>query len=376
VNKINVPHHIDLIIGLEKYYIEESWEPIKISIPRPEGFKVIEEISFKPADQWVGESHGKYSVYLLIKRGIDHFTTISEIEKILKRKVHYIGIKDTNAITKQLIYTEGDPLISSYETENFSIKFLGYTSHKLNHTGNIFEIQLETKNTDELSHRLNKISNIKYLFAYIGYQRFGTRRPVTHVIGKQLLLRDWCKAVEWLIGHPFPSEAEIIREARSLFERGKYEEALSLFPNKFRDEKSVLKELIKGKSCFEALKQMKTPIKFFLEAYQSYLYNKYLSRIADKLRGRESDNPVIVIPSDLKTTDQSLKEIIYEEGIDGYSFNINDLKIKLNDLKRNAFTIVRNIKVDDKKILFSLERGMYATILLREISRGDPREFT
>jgi tRNA pseudouridine13 synthase len=83
-----------------------------------------------------------------------------------------------------------------------------------------------------------------------------------------------------------------------------------------------------------------------------------------------------VVPSDLKTTDQSLKEIIYEEGIDGYSFNINDLKIKLNDLKRNAFTIVRNIKVDDKKILFSLERGMYATILLREISRGDPREFT
>jgi tRNA pseudouridine synthase D (TruD). len=39
---------------------------------------------------------------------------------------------------------------------------------------------------------------------------------------------------------------------------------------------------------------------------------------------------------------------------------------------------IRNLKINEetRTISFVLDRGMYATVLLREILRGDPRKFT
>ena len=364
-------------MGLERYYINEDWEPLNVSIPRPQGFKVTEEISFKPVTEWRGKDKGKYAVYLLRKSGIDHFTAIDEITKIAGRKPKYIGIKDTNAITEQIIYFEGKPNIDTYKNEKFEIEFLGFSDEKFNHTGNVFEIELISDNEKELERRLNTISNVKYLFAYVGYQRFGTKRPNTHLVGKYLLLKDWCEAINWLVGRPFESENEIIKEARIAYEKGDYEKALQIFPKKFRDEREVLKALIRGEDCLSALKKIKTPLRFFVEAYQSYLFNKYLSLMADSLRGREGDEVFLTIPRRFDNSlDPVIKQIAIEEGILGYSFHIPEIKVSLTDFKRQAFMRLRNVKVKNKKISFSLDRGMYATLVIREISRSDPRSFT
>ncbi|TRM96389.1 pseudouridine synthase, partial [Sulfolobus sp. E1] len=58
-----------------------------------------------------------------------------------------------------------------------------------------------------------------------------------------------------------------------------------------------------------------------------------------------------------------------------------EFKISLKDLVRKAFMKIRNIKIEKVSdnsitISFSIDRGMYATVLLREIIRGDPRKFT
>jgi len=359
---------------MEKYFIEENWEPLNITIPRPEGFRVSEEISYKLASEWKGKRQGKYAVYLLRKKGIDHFTVINKIQKILRSKVTYIGIKDTNAITEQLIYTTNQNIIEKYEEENFSIYFLGFSDEKFNHTGNIFEIELITNNEEELERRVKKISEIGYLPAFIGYQRFGTRRPITHLIGKMLVLREWNKAIDFLLGYPFEGESEIVKKARNAYMKGDYKEALELFPKKFKDERIVLKSLLKNEDPLSILKKLQTPLNFFVEAYQSYLFNKYLSRIIDPKKVNK--DLIIQILETYEKCDTICSEIFKEEGILNASFKIKELKIKMGSLNRKAYMEIRGLKMKDKKISFALDRGMYATVVIREITRADPRTFT
>ncbi|BFH73230.1 tRNA pseudouridine(13) synthase TruD [Sulfurisphaera javensis] len=360
---------------MEKYFISEDWKPLNVTIPRPLGFRVIEEISYKPASEWKGESKGRYAVYLLKKQGIDHFNVINEISKILHSKVHYIGIKDTNAITEQIIYTENTKkIVDKIENEKYSLYFLGYSDSKFNHTGNIFEIELQTDDYEELERRIKKLSQIKYLPAYVGYQRFGTRRPITHVIGKMLVLRDWKNALDFLIGYPFEGESEILKKARSEYMKGNYKEALELFPKKFKDERIALKLLLKNENYLNILKSLQTPLSFFVEAYQSYLFNKYLSRIMDPKNVDE--NLMIEIPTSYSKCDEICKEIFREEGIVNADFKVKELKINVRSMVRKAYTRVRNFDFKNKKISFALDRGIYATIVIREIARDDPRLFT
>jgi len=360
---------------MEKYFIEEDWERLSVSIPRPDGFKVSEEISHRPASEWKGEQQGKYAVYLLRKKGIDHFTVINKIEKILHSKVSYIGIKDTNAITEQLIYTVNNGnIVEKYEEENFSINFMGFSNTKFDHTGNIFDIELIANNDEELKKRVDKVLEIKYLPAFIGYQRFGTRRPITHLIGKMIVLRDWKGAIDFLIGHPFESESEIVKRARKAYMKGDYKEALELFPKKFRDERIALKFILKNEEPLSILKKLQTPLSFFVEAYQSYLFNKYLSRIIDPKK--VESNLTLQIPDSYDRCDSLCSDIFKEEGIVNSSFRIKELKINIRSLVRRAYMETRNLKMNNKKISFALDRGMYATIVIREITRADPRTFT
>lgn len=360
---------------MERYFLEEAWEPLNVSIPRPDGFKVIEEISYKPASEWKGLNHGKYAVYLLRKQGIDHFSVISELSRILHTKVYYIGIKDANAITEQIVYTSNTKnIIEKIEKEKYSLHFLGFSDSKFDHTGNIFEIQLETEKNEELEKRIKKISFVRYLPAFISYQRFGTRRPITHIIGKMLVLKEWKSAVDFLVGYPFESESDVVKKARSEYMKGNYEEALKLFPKRFKDEIIAIKFLLKGRTYVDILKNLQTPLSFFVEAYQSYLFNKYLSRIIDP--NKIDENLIVQIHNSYDKCDDLCKEIFKEEGIIGASFKIKELKINVNTLTRKAYTLIRNINYKDKKISFALDRGMYATNVIREIVRSDPRTFT
>ncbi|AAK40520.1 tRNA pseudouridine(13) synthase TruD [Saccharolobus solfataricus] len=375
------PHEIDIALGMEKYYYED-WNELDGTIERPNGFKVIEEIDFKPAQDWKGETKGKYAVFLLTKWGIDHFSAISEVQKVLHSKVNYIGIKDANAITSQLVYiplNEKQELIEKYQSRSFILKFLGFSSKKLNHTGNIFEISLSISDFDIVIERIEQIKKNPYLPAFIGYQRFGTRRPITHLIGKYLLRRDWEKAFYLILTYPFLSESKETIDIRKLIMEGDFKEAVRSIPSKFKQEKLLLKNYMRFNSYYLALKSSFIPISLYLDAYQSYLFNLYLSRKLDEYKNlNDKVNLLIRIPIYFNNCDDVCKEIYLDEGIERNFFKLQEFKISLRDLVRKAFMNIRDLKVNEetKTISFVLERGMYATILLREILRGDPRKFT
>ncbi len=372
---------------MERYY-HDNWSELNGNITRPDGFLVTEEIDYKPATEWKGEKTGKYAVYLLNKKSVDHFSVINELQKILKNKIKYLGIKDANAITSQLIYIEisnkkdNIELIREYNTENFSIKFLGITSQKLNHTGNIFKITINTNNTNEMKERIQEISKDPFLPAFIGYQRFGSRRPITHVVGKFLLKRDWKNAFYSIVSYPFLSESEEMRQFRRLILENRFDEALNRLSVKFKQERILMKNYIKFRNYYLALKNSLIPISLYLDAYQSYLFNIYLSRKLDELKKyNDKEKLYIRLPIYYNDCDETCKEIYLIEGIEKDFFKLKEFKISLKDLVRKAFMKIRNIKIEEESdnsitISFSIERGMYATILLREIIRGDPRKFT
>ena len=358
---------------MERYYVEEPWSPINATIKRPEGFVVYEEVDWKPCTEFRGESAGRYAAYLLEKKGVDHFTAVSKVQSLLKRKVNYAGIKDANAVTFQIIYvdTSGkEPEIKEWEGNGLRLKFLGFIKGKYNHTGNVFEITLDISDeyADELRRRVARIVDLGKLPAFIGYQRFGTRRPTTHVVGKMLVLREWCNAVDFILGRPFPTEGEQAREFRTLYDQGKYEEALEKIPKKFYQEKAVLKALLRTGNCFTALKASRIPLSFYVEAFQSYLFNRCLS----ETMGEEGE--FLEVPARFEASSGVCRDVMVSEGV--HDLNVRELNIKIGTLKRKKFMEVRSLKIKDKTLTFALDRGMYATIVLRELLRSDPLLFT
>lgn len=360
---------LDLAIGIE--FKVHRWASIRAEIPRPDGFRVTEEIDGKPCTAWRGSESGKYAVYLLRKRGMEHNAVMSRLASILGEKPRYLGIKDTNAVTEQLIYVTRKSK-DFHREESFSIEFMGFTSTKLNHTGNIFSIKLETGDKEELKRRVNTIKGEGVLPAFIGYQRFGTRRPITHLVGKALTQRDWCKAVDFILGYPFVWENENIRLFREEYMKGEVkEELLRKIPSQGRN---IYLELRKTEDCLSALRKSRVKLSFYVEAYQSYLFNRVLSRKLRYSTVHERDE--ITIPTDPKQCDAECLEVFEVEGIQRGSFHIEELGISLRPVKRNAFMNVRGLHFDGEFVTFSLERGMYATVVLSEILNADPKEFT
>ncbi len=213
--------------------------------------------------------------------------------------------------------------------------------------------------------------------AFFGYQRFGSKRPVTHIIGKFLLLGDWCQAIDFIIGYPYSYEHENTKRARSLFLSGDLKESMKEFPDNFTQEKNLIKNLLKFNNCYQALKNSLIPIRFYLEAYQSYLFNRILSRELEYIKPDEYPYKILKVPVNRSSCEDDIcRDIFDEEGLNSLDLTNKVIKVKLNSLVRKAFMQVYDLNLKNNTLEFTLDRGMYATIVLRELIRGDPRMFT
>ncbi|BCU68526.1 tRNA pseudouridine synthase D [Sulfolobales archaeon HS-7] len=357
-------------------YKKYDWKPADVSIPRPEGFIVEEIVDNVPVSRWLGESEGKYAVFLLKKRGIDHFSVIRSIQSSLKIRLNYLGMKDANAETYQLVYTDASlietkkPIILSNEKTELELK--GFTNARLNHTGNLFRITLVG---EDIALRVKEVRLDPYLPAFYGYQRFGSRRPNTHIIGYFLIKRDWCDAMYAILGRPFVGESKESIRFRNLIDRGKYEEALINCPAYLNQERVILKNFIHTYSCYSAIKSSIIPLKFYVEAYQSYLMNRLISYHLQE-RKVEDLNTVLTLPTNFYDCDDLCKQIYIDEGIEKNSFNISEIKVRVNKVERKLLMRINEINITNNVLTFWLERGMYATVVLRELIGGDPRRFT
>ncbi|MFB6154932.1 MAG: tRNA pseudouridine(13) synthase TruD [Haloferacaceae archaeon] len=137
---------------------------------------------------------------------------------------------------------------------------------------------------------------------YFGHQRFGSRRPVTHAVGLAVVRGEWREAVLTYVGNPAETEPEETQAARRAVDEQAasddpdWRAALDEMPYYLRYERSMLHRLAEDgaetpEDFRHALEAVPTNLqRMFVNAAQSYAFNRILSE--RMRRGLPFDRPV------------------------------------------------------------------------------------
>lgn len=387
---------LDAQIGISVYSTDFVGIGGKIKIS-PEDFKVSEVISDKTLGQI--KEKGDYAVYELTKKNIDTNHAISDIFRRKGIRLKALGLKDSFAVTKQFLCANNKGhAIDNYSSTKYSLKKLGFVNKPLtkkNMIGNHFKIKIVGgKDNAQEFHEQNKILN------FYGYQRFGSKRPVTHLIGKALLQRNFEKAIELILSFTSPYDSKENNEIREkLRDSANYAKYLDQIPPQMDIEKIVLKEMI-GSEDFQ-LSVKKIPLslrRFYIQAYQSYLFNCTLSssfeggeslfesqegdvcfdskdKLGKYIKGADQRLSVPFVGySYYKKTrfDYYISKILEQEEISPKDFFIKEMQEISNEGGfRQATVTCSNYSAHHDTVEFTLSRGSFATIVLREIMKPE-----
>jgi tRNA pseudouridine13 synthase len=309
----------------------------------------------------------KFLHFTLVKRDLTTQRAVALVAKALrisKHRLSYAGIKDRVAITGQRVSIEkGDHnQLRTLSSKVLSVKDYSYTEERTypgHLIGNRFTVTIKDipKKKDEIQFSLRRFEERSKngIRNYFGEQRFGSRQN-NHTIGKHILKDEYREAVEvFLFGNPLEGETwrEFVRD-----NWGKWQDALRVFPNEFRFERSIIQGLKNGRSFRKVLKQL-TIFKLFVHSYQSYVFNRLLE---------ETENVPETLPLIGKDTvvDENIAKILEEDGVRAEYFSFKGTS-------RKSVFVPKDFKVlavDDSvcKIRFSLPKGTYATVLLNELN--------
>ncbi|MEM3458023.1 MAG: tRNA pseudouridine(13) synthase TruD [Candidatus Bathyarchaeia archaeon] len=444
---------VEKLIGIEVYatassgiggVIRQSVEDFVVKEVLVDGSKAEVNPTLGCQPLGVSSTKDRYLLCVMIKRNWDTFQAIRMIAEqmgISTRQIHIAGIKDAKALTAQYITIEDATAetVQQIKVKDIEIHPIGYFRSKLSPyylLGNNFNITIRAirhskstikKRTAKIVKELEAIGGIPNFF---GHQRFGTTRPITHLVGKALVKGNFKKATMLFLAKSSHYEHPESRQARKeLHATQDFKQALKNFPKQLRYERLMLRHLIQKPDDFVgAFRRLPTKLRLlFPQAYQSYLFNKFLSkRIASGFALNKievGDYVVNIERSGLPMTtmyrtanSQALKEIneavaagkmrlalplmglkqrtsrgvqgeiekqiLEEEGITQKNFKIEAMpEITTKGELRAAITPLNNFSLNKlekdfahsskhiAEVSFMLYRGSYATIFLREIMK-------
>lgn len=237
----------------------------------------------------------RYLICVLVKRGWDNLLAVKELARRLSvssRHIQIAGLKDAQAITAQHVSIRNITAehVEHVKIRDIDLQALCYVDKPLSSSllfGNHFHIVVRDiayappvieKHVKVIQNELSSLGGIPNFF---GHQRFGTVRPITHLVGKALAKGKLEEAAMIFLAKPSAHEHPESREARQRLEETRdFEEALRLFPSSLKYERLMLSHLIKQPHDFAgAFRRLpKKLCRLFLQAYQSYLFNRFLSQ--------------------------------------------------------------------------------------------------
>ena len=387
---------IDSELGLSVYSTNFPGTKGKIK-QRNEDF-VVREIISEKASNTITEDNG-LAVYILRKNGIDTTHALHDVEKRFGLVLRALGLKDSNAITEQYVQAKTvSRSLEHIEGINYSLRRIGFTKKpisKQDMLGNKFKIKISDLIND-VSH-LNEHDKILNFF---GYQRFGSKRPITHLVGKAIIQKNYQKAIDFLLNYSSKYDTAENNHYRKLIsERKSDSEIIDQLPKSMDIEISVLRGLSKSNDQKIAIREIPLQMRrFYIHAYQSYIFNKTLSMAfeyeEDLFIPKENDvcydrtgklgkfqnetGQRLTIPlvghSYFKKTrfDYYIQKILEQEEVLPSEFLIKDFQeISVEGGFRNSSIQCDDFQALNDIIEFQLSRGSYATIVLREILKPD-----
>ena len=254
---------------------------------------------------------------------------------------------------------------------------------------------------------------------YFGWQRFGKPRTNTHLVGEALIQNDLKEAVRRYIGNPSPEEGEEARAARQAYDDGEWDKSLELMHPGMRYEKMMIKELIKDskkgeltdKSYMNALHALPKPLqRMFVHAYQSYLFNEAVSNRVEMGINSYVEGDIVIDNEEHIVRDKTPEEFqelietfqasptcplygtkvpfaggkvgeMEENILKNYNITKEDFEVpKMPRLGSHGLRRAMRFQVWDASAVptddgvlceFSINKGAYATAVLREVMKKD-----
>ena len=236
----------------------------------------------------------RFLLCVLVKQNWDTFIAVKNIAKFLgidQARVQFAGIKDAKAVTAQHFTLENilREDVGKIDIKEISVRPVGYVREMLSLfylLGNNFTITIKSINGSEATVKesilqtINELEGIGGIPNFFGHQRFGTTRPITHLVGKAIIQGDFEQAAMIFLAKPSFNEHPVSRQARQELDSTKnFKHAQENFPKQLRFERIMLNYLADNPGDFVGAFQC-LPIKLqalFVQAHQSYLFNRFLS---------------------------------------------------------------------------------------------------
>jgi tRNA pseudouridine13 synthase len=384
---------IDSQIGISVYSTKFNGVGGRIR-DEAENFKVNEILSEKSLNS-INQQDG-YAVYKLKKKKIDTNHALSDVFRKKGIRLKALGLKDASAITEQFVCSDSKgKSIDNYSSEKYSLEKIGFVKKPLSKKdmiANHFSIKISDCGDISNFTEYDKILN------FYGYQRFGSKRPVTHLIGKALLQRNFKKAVELIISFTSPYDSKENTEIREkLTDASNYKKYFDQVPPQMDIERIVLQEMIEHDNEQKAIRAVPLSLRrFYIQAYQSFLFNHTLSAAftdgENLFVAQEGDvcydfhgilgkyakglDQHLALPfvgySYYKKTrfDFQISKILKSEEITPKDFFIKEMQeISSEGGFRQSAIQCTDYSYHDTTVEFTLSRGSFATILLREIMK-------
>src|SRR6267143_2584010 len=236
---------------------------------------------------------GRYTAARIRTRNWETNRLVRELARhlhISRKRITFAGTKDRRAVTTQLFEFDGLPeLLEGLRLKDVEVLDTFRTDKKLeigDLLGNRFrvvvreipfpKVEIEAR-AEAIARDLRMAGGFPNFF---GIQRFGSVRPITHVVGRHLVRGEIKDAVRAYVAHPIEGEDPQSFAVREDLESTRdYAAALRGFPKEWGFEKAILNRLATHPEDFAgALQQLPLNLMIlFVHGYQSYLFNRILS---------------------------------------------------------------------------------------------------
>ncbi len=404
-------------VGIEWYATDG--EPCRARAKSsPEDFVVSEQA--ETVGLVTEERPGYYPLYKVEKRSIDTIHMAEDLSAALKSRVSYGGMKDKRAravqyVTPTSLRSERPARVSR---GRFTAELVGYVPKPISRgalAGNRFDIILR-ECCPRIAERIEdaaRLAERRGFPNFYGLQRFGTSGAGTHRIGKAIVKADFEGAVRLMLLADLPSDGEGERAAKEAMGAGRYEEGAKLLPPGRDAERRVAREL--GRHPGEWVRGLRAvPVRvrrLYVQAYQSLIFNRTLSMAMEKgedlAAARQGDNwaelsldglvasrvrgvrdplapgavPMVQIAGYAfrdygSRFDACLKEVLAAEGIAPREFFVQEMQeVSSEGGFRRPHLAIREpgweVEGSTARLRFTLGRGQYATVFLREVIKPD-----
>ncbi len=389
----------------------------------PEDFVVDELPLYQPSGQ------GEHLYVCVRKQGLSHHEAMRALSShfgVPERRIGFAGMKDKHAVTSQVfsihVGNATFPTATGAIRPGLEIAWMERHGNKLRRghlAGNRFSIRIRGVDPLLAPRAARRLAHLERLGApnAFGPQRFGYRAN-NHVLGAYLVHRAWQAALDELLGSrgtPFPAYQA---ERRRLYDEGRHGDAAALWTRSDHAELAALRALSEGADARRACLAIgRAQLGFYVNAFQSAVFNWLLDdRIARGALGtlepgdlawKHDSRAVFAVTEELCASGELMDRLATLEispsgplwgpgmttasGVVGEreraalaeaGVTIEHLEqspIRVEGARRAMRVRLAHPDVDSGfdehgpyvRVAFDLERGAYATVVLREIMRAE-----